>query len=87
MANISLALPARWRWLLWSFTRREITSRYAGSISGIGWTFAHPLIQLALFSFVFGHIFRVAVPQGYEPASYLAFVAVEPPRGLRRAPP
>jgi ABC-type polysaccharide/polyol phosphate export permease len=77
MANIaSLALPARWRWLLWSFTRREITSRYAGSISGIGWTFAHPLIQLALFSFVIGHIFRVAVPQGYEPASYLAFVAV-----------
>ena len=77
MANLAaLALPARWRWLLWSFTRREITSRYAGSISGIGWTFAHPLIQLALFAFVFGHIFRVGVPAGYEPASYLAFVAV-----------
>ena len=77
MANLAaLAFPARWRWLLWSFTRREITSRYAGSISGIGWTFAHPLIQLALFAFVFGHIFRVAVPAGYEPASYLAFVAV-----------
>jgi len=77
MSNLAaLALPARWRWLLWSFTRREITSRYAGSISGIGWTFAHPLIQLALFAFVFGRIFRVAVPAGYEPASYLAFVAV-----------
>ena len=77
MANLAaLAFPARWRWLLWSFTRREITSRYAGSISGIGWTFAHPLIQLALFAFVFGQIFRVGVPAGYEPASYLAFVAV-----------
>jgi ABC-type polysaccharide/polyol phosphate export permease len=77
MANLAaLAFPARWRWLLWSFTRREITSRYAGSISGIGWTFAHPLIQLALFAFVFGKIFRVGVPAGYEPASYLAFVAV-----------
>ena len=77
MANVATAaLDTRWRWLLWSFTRREIVSRYAGSISGVGWTFAHPLIQLALFAFVFGHIFRVAVPAGYEPASYLAFVAV-----------
>jgi homopolymeric O-antigen transport system permease protein len=77
MANVAtVAFDNRWRWLLWSFTRREIVSRYAGSISGVGWTFAHPLIQLALFSFVFGHIFRVSVPAGYEPASYLAFVAV-----------
>ena len=77
MANVATAaLDTRWRWLLWSFTRREIVSRYAGSISGVGWTFAQPLIQLALFSFVFGHIFRVAVPPGFEPASYLAFVAV-----------
>jgi len=77
MANVATAaLDTRWRWLLWSFTRREIVSRYAGSISGVGWTFAHPLIQLALFAFVFGHIFRVSVPAGYEPASYLAFVAV-----------
>jgi lipopolysaccharide transport system permease protein len=77
MANVATAaLDTRWRWLLWSFTRREIASRYAGSISGVGWTFAQPLIQLALFAFVFGHIFRVAVPAGYEPASYLAFVAV-----------
>jgi ABC-type polysaccharide/polyol phosphate export permease len=77
MANAATAaLDTRWRWLLWSFTRREIVSRYAGSISGIGWTLAHPLIQLALFAFVFGRIFRVAVPAGYEPASYLAFVAV-----------
>jgi lipopolysaccharide transport system permease protein len=77
MAHLAaLAFPARWRWLLWSFTRREIVSRYVGSISGIGWTFAHPLIQLALFSFVFSRIFRVGVPAGYEGASYLAFVAV-----------
>ena len=70
------ALPTRWRWLLWSFTRRELVSRYAGSISGIGWTLAHPLIQLALFAFVFSQIFRVGVPEGYKGASYLAFVAV-----------
>jgi lipopolysaccharide transport system permease protein len=77
MASLaSLAFPARWRWLLWSFTRREIVTRYAGSISGVGWTLAQPLIQLALFAFVFSRIFRVGVPAGFEGASYLSFVAV-----------
>ena len=77
MSNAATGVTdTRWRWLLWSFTRREIVSRYAGSVSGVGWTLAHPLIQLALFSFVFGKIFRVGVPAGYEPASYLAFVAI-----------
>ncbi len=72
----AISIPARWRWLLLSFTRREITSRYAESISGVGWTLAHPLLQLALFAFVFSRVFRVGVPAGYAPASYLAFVAV-----------
>jgi len=72
----ALAFPARWRWLLWSFTRREIVSRYAESVSGVFWTLAHPLLQLAIFSFVFSRIFRVGVPAGYEGASYLSFVAV-----------
>jgi lipopolysaccharide transport system permease protein len=77
MANIAaLALPLRWRWLLWSFTRREVVSRYVGSVSGIGWTLAQPLLQLALFAYVFSSIFRVGVPAGYEGASYLSFVAV-----------
>ena len=77
MAHLAaLAFPARWRWLLWSFTRREMVSRYAGSLSGIGWTLAQPLLQLALFAFVFGQVFRIGVPAGYEHASYLAFVAV-----------
>lgn len=72
----ALAGPARWRWLLWSFTRREILSRYAGSFTGIGWTLLHPLIQLALYALVFNSIFKVGVPVGYEQSSYVAFVAV-----------
>lgn len=72
----SIALSPRWRWLLWSFTRREILNRYAGSVSGLAWTLLHPLLQLAVFSFVFKEIFRVPVPEGYSGAGYLAFVAV-----------
>ena len=72
----SIALSPRWRWLLWSFTRREILNRYAGSVSGLAWSLLHPLLQLAVFSFVFKEIFRVPVPEGYSGAGYLAFVAV-----------
>ena len=67
---------ARWSWLLLSFTRRELASRYAGSATGFAWSLLHPLAQLAIFAFVFSHIFRVAVPEGYAGASYTAFVAV-----------
>lgn len=78
-----MAVPAdatppspRWHWLLWSFTRREVLNRYAGSVSGLAWTLLHPLAQLAVFAFVFSQVFRVAVPQGYPGVGYTAFVAV-----------
>jgi len=74
----SLDSPARgprWGWLLFSFTRREVLGRYAGSVSGLAWTLLHPLAQLAIYAFVFSHIFRIGVPEGYPRVSYLAFVA------------
>jgi lipopolysaccharide transport system permease protein len=67
---------ARWGWLLASFTRREILNRYAGSVSGLAWSLLHPLAQLGIFSFVFSHIFRITVPEGFGGASYVTFVAV-----------
>lgn len=67
---------ARWGWLLLSFTRRELASRYAGSVTGFAWSLLHPLAQLAIFAFVFSHIFRVPMPEGYAGTSYTAFVAV-----------
>ena len=70
-------VPApRWGWLLLSFARREVSSRYAGSATGLAWSLLHPLAQLAIFSVVFTHVFRIAVPAGYPGVSYTAFVAV-----------
>ncbi|HYC34807.1 MAG TPA: ABC transporter permease [Usitatibacter sp.] len=67
---------ARWGWLLASFVRREIQSRYAGSVSGVAWTLVHPLLQLSILSVVFSQVFRVGVPPGYGDAAYLTFVAI-----------
>lgn len=74
-----MAVPAhspRWGWLLLSFARREIFSRYAGSATGLAWTLLHPLIQLGVLAVVFSQIFRVGVPADYPHVSYIAFVAV-----------
>jgi lipopolysaccharide transport system permease protein len=78
MAHVAAphAGPARWAWLLLSFVRRELLTRYAGSVSGLAWTLLHPLAQLAIFAWVFSAVFRVAVPAGYPGVSYVAFVAV-----------
>ncbi len=66
----------RHRWLLYELTRRELSNRYAGSVSGFAWTFVQPIAQLAIFAFVFSQIFRAGVPANYTGITYTAFVAV-----------
>lgn len=66
----------RSRWLLASFTRREIANRYAGSAAGMGWALANPLALLAVYGFIFSVVFRVQLPPDAGAASYTAFVAV-----------
>ncbi|MBY7864284.1 ABC transporter permease [Vibrio fluvialis] len=45
--------------LIKTFVKRDIVSRYQGSVFGSLWLLAQPLMQLALYSFVFGIIFRM----------------------------
>lgn len=70
------AQAPRWGWLLLSFARREVSSRYAGSATGLAWSLLHPLAQLAIFAIVFTHVFRIVLPEAYPGVSYTAFVAV-----------
>jgi lipopolysaccharide transport system permease protein len=71
-----ILFPWSHRWLLWSFTRREILDRYTGSIGGFAWALAHPLALLAIYAFVFTTVFRVQLPPGSSTVSYTAFVAI-----------
>lgn len=51
------------RRLVRQFVRREVQARYRGSVLGLLWTFLHPLLLLAIYTFVFGLVFRVRWPQ------------------------
>ena len=55
-------LPWRHRTLIYQFAKREILGRYRGSILGLGWSFATPLLMLAVYTFVFVGVFKARWP-------------------------
>ena len=61
------------RRLFVQFFRREATTRYLGSVTGLAWALVHPIALLAVYHFVFTSIFRAT---GFAGSSFLAFVAV-----------
>jgi lipopolysaccharide transport system permease protein len=64
---------ARHRTLFANFFRRELFSRYLGSVTGLAWAFLHPLALLAVYHFVFTTVFRTGPMNG---KSFLLFVAI-----------
>ena len=67
------AFSARDRALFVNFLRRELTTRYLGSVTGFAWALLSPLALLGVYYFVFTHVFRAT---GFAGQSFLAFVAV-----------
>ncbi len=56
-----------------NFFRRELTTRYLGSATGLAWALLHPLALLGVYHFVFTQVFRT---RGFGDQSFLLFVAV-----------
>src|SRR5258708_22380461 len=67
------AAAQRYRTLFTNFFRRELFSRYLGSVTGLAWAFLHPLALLAVYYFVFTTVFRAGPMNG---KSFLLFVAI-----------
>lgn len=44
--------------LILQMTRRDVVGRYRGSFVGLLWSFFNPLLMLAIYTFVFGVIFK-----------------------------
>ena len=74
VARDRLVGPGARAWGLFAqFFRREATTRYLGSVTGLAWALVHPIALLAVYHFVFTSIFRAT---GFAGSSFLAFVAV-----------
>ncbi len=72
-AAIFRAKRARNRALFANFFRRELTTRYLGSVTGLAWALLHPLALLGVYHFVFTTVFRTG---NFGDVSFLLFVAV-----------
>jgi len=58
----------RQRRLLWELVKRDLRTRYIGSIMGLFWTIINPLIMLIIYIFVFSLIFQFG-SESSQPAS------------------
>ena len=55
------------------FFRRELGNRFAGSFTGGLWALLQPLVQLAVYAFVFVHVFKSRIP-GADAPGYVPFL-------------
>ena len=46
------------RALIMQMTRREVVSRYKGSVMGMAWSFFNPVFMLTVYTFVFSFVFK-----------------------------
>lgn len=53
----------RHRYLVGQLIKRDVLLRYRGAMFGVLWVFLSPLLMLAIFAFVFGHVFQSRWPQ------------------------
>lgn len=57
--------PALLAELVWRLAWRHLRGRYVGSAMGLFWTVVHPLITLAVWTFVFSYVLKIRfTPEG-----------------------
>jgi lipopolysaccharide transport system permease protein len=50
--------------LILQMVKREVIGRYRGSFLGLLWSFVNPVLMLAIYTFVFGFVFKARWGQG-----------------------
>ena len=65
----------RHRELIQQMTKREVIGRYRGSVMGLLWSFANPLLLLAMYTIVFSVVFKARWGTG-EPESKAEFAVL-----------
>lgn len=51
-----------YRGLIWNFIKRDISSKYIGSLLGLYWSILNPIITLSVYIMVFGVFLKVRLP-------------------------
>lgn len=60
--------------LLWNFFKMNLRDKYLGSSLGSAWAIANPLLLLAIFTFLFGYVYRLRLPGVETTFSYTVWM-------------
>lgn len=60
--------------LIYTLTKREVISRYRGSVFGLLWSFFTPILMLVVYTFVFSVVFQAKWSEGHTSKSAFALV-------------
>lgn len=55
----------QYREMIFSLVKKDLRTRYKGSVLGFLWTFLNPLLQLIVYSIVFSFVMRVKMENYY----------------------
>lgn len=69
-ANFLIKLSFQHR-LIFSFIKRDLSTRYLGSTLGVLWAVIHPLVLLISYAFIFAILFRPGLPDSEHFVLYL----------------
>lgn len=65
LGSMFASLRRNWS-LITQMTKRDVISRYRGSLIGLAWSFFNPLLMLAIYTFVFSTVFKARWGVGHE---------------------
>jgi len=74
----NLATLVRYRGLVQTLVVRDLKARYRGSVLGFFWSFINPLLQLAIYSFVFTVVLPGLHSAKIEPYALFMFCGILP---------
>lgn len=57
MVTLPLAVLVRHRELIGELVSRELRDRHAGQVLGVIWAYGHPVILMAIYTFLFAYVF------------------------------
>lgn len=60
--------------LVLNFLRMNLRDKYMGSALGATWAVANPLLLLAVFTFVFGYVYKIRLPGAETTLSYAVWL-------------
>lgn len=68
--------PIRHFRLFYQFVRQEFSGQFAGSLGGILWLFVTPIVNIAIYSFVFSVVFRAPMPENFIGVPFVVFLMI-----------